>query len=83
MRPDLPQDLLARAAEWPELHRWERSELGKAMRRLGLTYGEIRDIVPVPKGTLSYWCREIRLSPDQVIAIRERSISRRSAASNR
>jgi len=77
MRPDLPQDLLARAAEWPELHRWERSELGKAMRRLGLTYGEIRDIVPVPKGTLSYWCREIRLSPDQVIAIRERSISRR------
>jgi hypothetical protein len=65
--------LLDRAAEWDELHRWERSELGKALRRLGLTYGEIRELIPVPKGTLSYWCRGIRLSEQQVEAIRERT----------
>jgi len=73
MRPEVPQELLVRADEWEELHRWERSELGKALRRLGLTYGEIREIVPVPKGTLSYWCRNIHLTPEQVEAIRERS----------
>jgi len=69
MRPGVPQSLLDRAGEWDELHRWERSELGKALSRLGLTYGEIRELIPVPKGTLSYWCRDIRLSPEQIAAI--------------
>lgn len=73
MRPQIPQELLDRAAEWDDLHRWERSELGKALRRLGLTYGEIRELIPVPKGTLSYWCREIQLTPAQIVAIYERS----------
>jgi hypothetical protein len=65
--------LLDRASEWDELHRWERSELGKALRRLGLTYGEIRELIPVPKGTLSYWCRVIRLSEEQLEAIKART----------
>lgn len=69
----MPPELLDRANEWSELHRWERSELGKALRRLGLTYGEIRELIPVPKGTLSQWCRDVSLSADQVEAIRERS----------
>jgi hypothetical protein len=73
MRPSVPVALLDRATEWDELHRWERSELGKELRRLGLTYGEIRELIPVPKGTLSYWCRGIRLSKEQVEAIRERT----------
>jgi hypothetical protein len=73
MAPDVPQDLLDRADAWGDLHRWERSELGKALRRLGLTYGEIRDLIPVPKATLSHWCREIRLSGSQVEAIRLRT----------
>ena len=73
MRPEVPQELLDRADEWDDLHRWERSELGKSLRRLGLTYTEIRDLIPVPKGTLSYWCREIRLSPEQIEAIRART----------
>jgi len=73
MKPEVPPKLLDRAAEWDDLHRWERSELGKALRRLGLTYGEIREIVPVPKGTLSNWCSEILLTPDQIEAIRKRS----------
>ena len=70
---DVPSDLIERSAEWGELHRWERSELGKDLRRLGLTYGEIRELIPVPKATLSYWCREIDLTEDQVEAIRERT----------
>lgn len=73
MRPSVPRGLLERATEWDELHRRERSELGKALRRLGLTYGEIRELIPVPKGTLSYWCKEIRLSDDQIDAIGERT----------
>ncbi len=73
MRPQVSSSLVERAAEWDELHRWERSELGKDLRRLGLTYGEIRELIPVPKGTLSYWCRDIRLGEDQVAAIRART----------
>ncbi len=73
MRPEVPQELLDRADEWDDLHRWERSELGKSLRRLGLTYGEIRGLIPVPKGTLSYWYREIQISSEQIEAIRDRS----------
>ena len=76
MRPVVPAALIARAAEWDDLHRWERSELGKDLRRLGLTYGEIRELIPVPKGTLSYWCREIELTKEQTEAIKLRTGSR-------
>jgi len=73
MRPDIPHRLIERAAEWDDLHRWERSELGKALRRLGLTYGEIRDLIPVPKATISSWCRDIELTNAQVEEIRART----------
>ena len=73
MRPQVSSSLVERAAEWDELHRWERSELGKELRRLGLTQGEIRELIPVPKATLSYWCREIDLTQDQIEAIRART----------
>jgi len=63
---------MERALNWDELHPWERAELGRALRRLGWTYSEIRELIPVPKGTLSYWCREIRLTPEQVEAIKRR-----------
>lgn len=57
--------------------RWERAELGRALRRLGWTYGEIREVIPVSKGTLAGWCREIRLTDAQVAAMNARSASRR------
>lgn len=72
MGPAIPDELLQRAAEWEALHRWERSELGKELRRLGLTFGEIRSIVPVPKGTLSAWCREVELTEEQIAAMKAR-----------
>ena len=77
MKPDVPQELLDQAKEWNELHRWERRELGKALRRLGLTYSEIREIIPVPKGTLSNWCHSLVLTEDQIQAIRARMPSQK------
>lgn len=77
MRPHAPPDLLRAVACWDGLSAWERAEVGRASRRLGWTYGEIRELVPVPKGTLAGWCRDITLSANQVAAIRARTESRR------
>ena len=73
MTPEIPQRLLDEAAEWEVLHRWERSQLGKALRALGLTYTEIQDVIPVPSGTLSNWSRDVPLSQNQIEAIRQRT----------
>jgi len=45
--------LRARIYEWDQLSRWERSELGKDLRRLGMSYGEIMNLIPVKKSTLA------------------------------
>ncbi|MEA2002015.1 MAG: hypothetical protein U9N84_09065, partial [Actinomycetota bacterium] len=54
------------------LSRWEKSELGKDLRRLGLSYGEIMDLIPVKKSTLATWCRDVDLTKEQIEAIRQR-----------
>jgi hypothetical protein len=64
--------VLERVGTWKSLSRWEKSELGKDLRRLGLSYGEIMDLVPVKKSTLATWCRDVALSADQIAAIKER-----------
>jgi hypothetical protein len=58
---------------WDTLSRWERSELGRDLRRLGLSYGEIMDLIPVKKSTLATWCREVKLTEEQYEAIRDRT----------
>ena len=65
-----------RIDSWDMLSRWEQSELGKDLRRLGLSYGEIMELIPVKKSTLATWCREVRLSEEQHSAIRDRTGSR-------
>jgi hypothetical protein len=65
-----------RVAGWESLSRWERSELGKDLRRLGLSYGEIMDLIPVKKSTLATWCRDVQLTEDEYEAIRKRTGSR-------
>ncbi len=47
---------------------WERKEKIQGLRRRGLSYGEIRARLPfsVSKGTVSRWCREIELTPQQL-----------------
>ena len=62
-----------RIGSWDTLSRWERSELGKDLRRLGLSYGEIMDLIPVKKSTLATWCREVKLTEVQYAAIRDRT----------
>ncbi len=69
-------ELLGRIDSWDLLSRWERSELGKSLRRLGLSYSEIMDLIPVKKSTLATWCREVRLTEGQYAAIRSRTGSR-------
>ena len=73
MKPVIPTALLAEAAEWADLHRWECKQLGMALRRLGLTYSEIQSVIPVPKGTLSNWSRNVTLTDTQIAAIRDRT----------
>ena len=62
---EVPFDLRETAARWPDLKRWERQELAQDLRRFGLSYREIRAIIPVASGTLSGWCRDIPLTLEQ------------------
>ena len=74
--PPIPDAVLARASTWDDLHPWERRRLGVQLRRLGLTHGEIRSIIPVPKSTLQGWLRDVELSSQQIAAIRRRTSRR-------
>jgi len=73
MTPEVSDTLLDEASQWQDLHRWERKQLGLALRRPGLTYTEIQTLVPVPSGTISNWSQEITLTETQIQAIRART----------
>ncbi len=75
MRPRIPNRLQQRASGWNHLSNRQRSDLGKELRRLGLMQSEIREIIPVAKSTLSYWCRDVQLTQKQVDKIRQRRYS--------
>ena len=53
-----------------------RAAVGRSLRRLGWTCGEIMELLPVPKGTLAGWCQGVRLTPAQALDIRERTVAR-------
>lgn len=74
--------LADRVGSWASLKRWERRELGQELRRLGLSYREIAAIIPVAKGTLSGWCRDIELDAERASQLRLRA-SRPDAARRR
>ena len=61
----LPQEMVDKIRNWDSLKRWERREIGQMLRRMGLGYTEIRALIPVAKGTLSGWCRDIEFTPEQ------------------
>ncbi|MBT8202855.1 MAG: hypothetical protein HKN74_01760 [Acidimicrobiia bacterium] len=69
---EVPAGLRTSIRRFGELGRWERAELGRSLRRLGLSYGEIQRLIPVPKGTLAGWCRDITLTDVQIAAIKDR-----------
>ena len=69
---EVGKDLRVRIELWESLSRWERSELGRDLRRAGLSYGEIMDLIPVKKSTLATWCSSVRLTEEQIEAIKSR-----------
>jgi len=73
---ELKAEVLERVGTWESLSRWERSELGKDLRRLGMSYGEIMMLIDVKKSTLATWCRDVVLAEEQLSAIKERTGSR-------
>jgi hypothetical protein len=74
---ELEEHLLKRVRNWEKLSRWERSELGRDLRTLGLSYGEIMDLIPVKKSTLATWCQDVRLTPEQIEGIKGRTDSKK------
>lgn len=46
--------------------RWQQKEIARRLRKSGWTYPEIQAKVSVHKTTLSNWCQDIELSPDQI-----------------
>lgn len=52
----------------------EEKRLALKLRRQGLSYSEIQKKVPVSKDTLSRWCRDIILTPDQMERLRRKSL---------
>lgn len=69
---ELDRDGLERVSAYGRLSSWERSELGRDLRRLGLSYGEIMELIDVKKSTLATWCRDVQLSEEQISAIKQR-----------
>ncbi|MEE8376018.1 MAG: hypothetical protein V3S26_06845 [Acidimicrobiia bacterium] len=69
---ELEAEVLERVGTWESLSRWEKSELGKDLRRQGLSYGEIMELIDVKKSTLATWCREVKLTTEQIAAIKRR-----------
>ena len=48
--------------------RWEQKELVQSLRQEGLSYREIlgRVSFPLARSTISHWCRDITLTPEQL-----------------
>jgi hypothetical protein len=64
--------LIEAIGRWEDLKRWERRELAERLRRLALSYAEIGQLIPVGKGTLSAWCRDLVLTDDEQQLLRQR-----------
>ena len=69
---ELEAAVLERVRTYDALSRWEKSELGRQLRRTGLSYGEIMELIEVKKSTLATWCRDVRLSEEQIEALKKR-----------
>jgi hypothetical protein len=59
---ELEGTVLERARAYGSLSKWERRELGRDLRRLALSYGEVMELIPVKKSTLATWCRDVELT---------------------
>ena len=46
------------------------------LRKNGLSYGEIREIIPVSKGVLSGWFKDLNLSANEILVLKQKSEER-------
>src|SRR3989344_7954416 len=49
-----------------------RKNLARSLRNGGYSYSEIQKFVSVPKTTLEYWLRDIKLSPEQLMRLEKK-----------
>ena len=70
---ELGTEIRNRIGHWDSLSRWERSEVGRDLRRLGMSYGEIMSLIDVKKSTLATWCRDVEITENQILGIKERT----------
>jgi hypothetical protein len=73
MEPTIDPSLRAQLALWTELDRGDQVRLAHDLRRTGLSFREVGQLVPVPKSTVVGWCRGIELTEEQIAAITERT----------
>lgn len=52
----------------------EEKKLALGLRRQGYSYSEMRNQISVSKDTLSRWCRDVVLSPEQLELLRKKRI---------
>ncbi len=50
----------------------QRKNLAMSLRRGGYSYSEIQKFVSVPKATLSYWFKDIKLSEPQLVRLQKK-----------
>ncbi len=66
------------------VHRWEIKEKVRKLRKQGLSYKDVRKIIPVAKSTISTWCKDIVLTPEQKTALGKRyDVQHKGAQVNR
>jgi len=53
----------------------EKKLEAQKLRKMGLSYSEIQKVVPVPKSTLSGWCRDIALTEKQALRLFKNKLS--------
>ncbi len=69
----ITSDLANAIKAWDRLTNSDRRRVCRKLRQLGFTYSEIVGVVPVPRGTLSAWVRDIELTPEQIENVRLRT----------
>lgn len=47
------------------MRNWEKKVLARELRKQGLSYSEIRQHITASKSSISLWCRDIELTPEQ------------------
>lgn len=47
----------------------EKKLQAQELRKKGYSYGRIKEVINVPKGTLSRWCRDVALTEDQALKL--------------